>query len=172
MAKASKPAPSDLFSDTNYTELFVEFSLIRCSSRTPQIQQTIPLSEDVKRCIVLVDAGHISQPYTKLFLIQGLKMLPRLRCCLKPFHATAMRALVALTKPPDSPIMSPKYWKNWHSFGCVFTDMYLSEIQTVSWGTFIFIILVSKLAFFVQCSFNSWAAFMNPEVAGLAKYWV
>ena len=43
VVKVSKPAPSDLFRVTNYSELFVEFlvnnTLIRCSSRTPQIQQ-------------------------------------------------------------------------------------------------------------------------------------
>ena len=30
---------------------------------------------------------------------------------IKPFHAAVMRALVASTQPPDSPITSPSYWK-------------------------------------------------------------
>ena len=51
--------------------------LIRCSSRTRQIQRTIPLSADVKRRIVSLDAGHVLQPYSKLILIQELKILPR-----------------------------------------------------------------------------------------------
>ena len=101
--------------------------------------------------------------------------------CLKPFYAAVMCALVASKQPPDSPIT--KVLKSWHSFECVFTDMYLNGIQTVSWGfftftllasnriqtvswwTFTFTLLASKHVFFLQCSFNSQASFMNPEVA-------
>ena len=96
--------------------------LIHCSSRTPQIQRTTPLSADVKHGIALLDAGRVLQPYSKLFLIQVLKMLPQFlseiprlvmigNSYLKPFHAAVMRALVASTQPPDSPITLPKYWK-------------------------------------------------------------
>ena len=112
-------------------------------------------------------------------LIQELKMLPRFLSeiprllmignnFLKPFRAAVMRALVASKQPLDSPIT--KVFKSWHSFECVFTDMYLNGIQTVSWGTFTFSLLVSIHVFFLQCSFNSRASFMNPETAGLAKY--
>ena len=83
--------------------------------------------------------------------------------CLKPFDAAVMCALVASKQPPDSPIT--KVLKSWHSFECVFTDMYLDGIQTVSWWTFTFTLLASKHVFFLQCSFNSQASFMNPEVA-------
>ena len=70
----------------------------------------------------------------------------------------------------SSPIT--KVLKSWHSFECIFTGMYLREIQSARWGTFTFTLFTSKHAFFLQCSFNSWASFMNPEVAGLAKFWV
>ena len=51
--------------------------------------------------------------------------------------------------------------KSWHSFECVFTNMYVGGIQTDSWGTFTLTLLASKHAFFLQCSFSSWASFMN-----------
>ena len=92
-----------------------------------------------------------------------LSEIPRLLIC-----AAVMRALGAFKQPLDSPIT--KVFKSWHSFERVFTDMYLDGIQTVSWGTFTFTLRVSIHVFFLQCSFNSGASFMNPETAGLAKY--
>ena len=77
VAKISKPASWDFFSDTNYTEHFVEFLCSNNSSLTPHIQQTIPSPAQVKQCIVSLNAGHVLQPYNKLFLIQELKILPR-----------------------------------------------------------------------------------------------
>ena len=101
--------------------------------------------------------------------------------CLNPFYAAVMCVPVASKQPPDSPIT--KVLKSWHSFECVFTNMYLDGIQIVSWGTFTFTLLASdgiqtviwetftftllasKHVFFLQCSFNSQASFINPEVA-------
>ena len=102
--------------------LWNSWVLILCSSWTPQIQQTIPLSADVKRHFVLLDAGHFSQPYSKLFLIQELKMLPRFlseiprlvmigNSCRKPSHVAVMSALIASAQPLVSPITSPRHWK-------------------------------------------------------------
>ena len=45
-------------------------------SDTTDPAKTIPLSADVKRRIVSLDAGHVLQPYNKLFIIQELKILP------------------------------------------------------------------------------------------------
>ena len=156
--------------------------LIRRSSRTPQIQWTIPLLADVKRRIVSLDTGHVSQPYSKLFLIQELKILPQFfskilrsvmigNSFLKLFHAVVMRPSCIYTTTRFSNHVT-KVLKSWHSFECVFTGMHLREIQYASWGTFTFTIFASKHAFFLQCPFNSWASFMNPEDVGLAKYWV
>ena len=83
-------------------------------SQSLQIQQTIPLSADVKRSIVSLDAGHVLQPYSKFLLIEELKILPQFfseiprlvmigNSCLKLFHAVVMCALVASIQPPDSP---------------------------------------------------------------------
>ena len=98
----------------NFVECLSSNTLFKLDTTELQIQRTIPLSADVKRRIVSLNAGHVSQPYSKLFLIQELKMLtrflskmPRLvmigNSYIKPFHAAVMCALVASTKPPDSP---------------------------------------------------------------------
>ena len=121
----------------------------------PQIQRTIPLSADVKQRIVSLDASHVLQPYSELFLTQELKMLPRFLSeiprlvmirnnCLKPTYTT-IKFSNHVTK----------VLKSLHSFECVFTHMYLGEIQTVNWGTFTFTLPASKRPFFLQCSFNS-----------------
>ena len=115
---------------------------IHCSSRTPQIQQTIPFLANVKQCFFLLDADHVLQPYSKFFLIQELKMLPWFlsnmpwllmidNSWLKPFHAAVMGALVVSTQPPDSPITSPRYWKvgtawNVSSLTCTWVEFKLS----------------------------------------------
>ena len=112
--------------------------LIRCSSRTPQIQRTIPLSAVVKRHIFSLDSGHVSQPYSKLFLIHVTRFISEIlrlimigNSCLKPLHAAEMHALVASTQPPDSPMTSPSYWKvgtasNVFSARCTWVELKLS----------------------------------------------
>ena len=98
---------------------WISWVLIRSSSRTPQIQRTIPLSADFKRLIVSLCSGHVLQPYRKLrwaeMLPRYLGEIPQLvmicNSCLKPFRAAVVRVLVAFTHPPDSPNMLPRYWK-------------------------------------------------------------
>lgn len=47
--------------------------LIRCSSQTPQIQLTTPLSTE--RLVNSTVAGYVSQPYKKIFLTLELNIL-------------------------------------------------------------------------------------------------
>ena len=91
--------------------------------------------------------------------------------CLKSFLPAMMRALVLSTKPPDFPITSPRYQKvdtdsNVSSATCTWVEFELSG------GTLSPLYLLHLNMFFLQCSFNSQASFMNPEVAGLTKYCV
>ena len=48
-----------------------------------------------------------------------------------------------------------KVSRSWHSFECVFTNLYFGGIQSVRWDSFIYTLLVSKHAFSLQRSFNS-----------------
>ena len=67
-----------------------------------------------------LDAGHVLQTDSKIFLMEELKILPRFFCetprlviignrCLKPLYTAVKRALIASTQPPDSPITTPRY---------------------------------------------------------------
>ena len=184
VAKVSKPAPSissGILIILNFS--WSSWVLIHCSRRTPQIQQTIPLSADIKRRIVSLDVGHVSQPYGKLFLIQEVKKLPQFLSkiqrfvmignrCLMAFHATVMHMLVASTQPPNSPSTSPRYWKvdtasNVSSPTCTWVEFKLS-VGTISPLHFLHLNMRS----FFTVPYNSRASFMNPEAATLAKYWV
>ena len=123
MVKISKPAPLGPFRDTNYNELFLQLLSSNTLFKSDTInQQTIPLSADVKRRVVSLDADHVLQPQSKLFLIQEVKVLPRFfgkrsrlvmigNSCLKPFRAAVMRVLFPSTQPPNFSVMSRKYWK-------------------------------------------------------------
>ena len=114
----------NLFRNTDNTKLFVKFLYFNTPfSRTPQIQRTIPLSADFKFLTVLLDAGYISQPYSRIFLIhliQELKIFPRVfdgtprlvmigNSCLKLLLAAVMRELVASKQSPSSLITWSRY---------------------------------------------------------------
>ena len=166
VAKVSKPAPSissEILIIPNFS--WSSWVLIHCSRRTPQIQQTIPLSADIKRRIVSLDVDHVSQPYGKLFVIQEVKKLPQ-------FLSKLMHVLVASTQPPNSPSTSPRYWKvdtasNVSSPTCTWMEFKLS-VGTISPLHFLHLNMRS----FFTVPYNSRASFMNPEAATLAKYWV
>ena len=145
VAKVSKPDCVSSETLIILSFLWNYSALLCCSRQTTHIQRTISLSADVKQFFVWLDANHVLQLYNKFFSIQKLKMLPQF-----------------LIQIPQLVMIDNSCLNQLHN-----QPIFQSHHQSIT-----VTLLASKHEFIPQSSFNSQAFFMNPEVAGLTKYWV